>query len=81
MLTIDLSENKVLGPAYQHGLQEGRQEGRQEGQVELLHRLIEAKFGALPSWAEQRLSECAGPVLETIALRVFDAATLEELLR
>ena len=25
MLTIDLSENKVLGPAYQRGLQEGRQ--------------------------------------------------------
>lgn len=69
MLTIDLSENKVLGPAYNRG------------QIDLLRRLIEFKFGALPSWAEQRLAECSDPALETIALRVFDAAKLEDLLR
>lgn len=77
MLTIDLSENKVLGPAYQRGLQEGRQ----EGQIGLLRRLIESKFGALPSWAEQRLAQSSSETLEEIGLRVFQAATLEDLLR
>jgi hypothetical protein len=41
LLTIDLSENKVLGPAYLRG----REEGRAEGQITLLRRQIEQRFG------------------------------------
>jgi predicted transposase YdaD len=81
MLSIDLSENKVLGPAYQRGLQEGREEGRQEGQIDMLRGQIERKFGALPSWAEQHLAQCSGPALKQIALRVVEAESLEDLLR
>ena len=105
MLAIDISENKVLGPAYkraveeghekglqegrqegvqkglQEGLQKGRKEGLHEGQIILLRQLIEHKFGALPSWAEQRLSQSSGPELEQFGLRVLDAHTLEDLLR
>ncbi len=93
MLAIDISENKVLGPAYkraveeghekglQEGLQEGRKEGLHEGQVILLRQLIEHKFGALPSWAEQRLLQSSGPELEQFGLSVLDAHTLEDLLR
>ncbi len=39
MLTIDISENKVLGPAYNRGRLEGLEEGRQDGQLGLLVRL------------------------------------------
>lgn len=92
-LAIDLSENKILGPAYrrgleqglqdgrQAGLQEGRQEGRQEGQLDLLRRQIERRFGPLPSWAAQSLSQRSAQDLEQVGVRVFDAATLEDLLR
>lgn len=85
MLTIDLSENEVLGPAYLRGREEGREQGREEGehlgQITLLRRQIERKFGPLPSWAEEKLSECSTQDLETIALRVLDATALNDLFR
>jgi predicted transposase YdaD len=89
LLTIDLSENKVLGPAYLRGREEGREEGRaegrqegqQEGQLTLLRRQVERRFGTLPAWAEQKLSQCSGRDLEEIGLRVLDATTLEDLFR
>ena len=97
MLTIDLSENEVLGPPYllgredgrqegrqqglAEGLREGRQEGRHEGQLMLLRRQIEQRFGALPAWAEQKLGECSTQDLEAIALRVLNAASLDDLFR
>jgi predicted transposase YdaD len=99
-LEIDISENKVLGPAYrraveegrekgrQEGLQkglqegrtEGRQEGRQEGEIGLLRRLIERKFGPLPSWAEQKLAKYPAGDLEQLGIRLLEAATIEDLL-
>ncbi len=89
MLTIDISENKVLGPAYnrgrQEGLQEGRQEGRREGRQEALRDLllhqIESRFGPLPAWVEAQLSQRPSQNLEQIGMRLFEAATLDELFR
>ena len=93
LLTIDLSENKVLGPAYTRGLEEGRQQGQLEGHLEgqllgqiegrrgLLRRLIESKFGPLPPWVEQRLSQYPSHDLEQIGIRLFGAPTLDELFR
>lgn len=91
-LTIDIMQNKILGPAFkrgleegrQVGLQEGRQEGRQEGllqgELTLLRRQIEKRFGSLPAWAEQRLTQCSVAELEDLSVRVLDAQTVDELL-
>lgn len=73
---IDILENKVLGREFKKGLQEGRQ----EGELAILQRLIEKRFGSLPSWAEQRLAGESTEHLEELATRVLDAASLEELL-
>lgn len=73
---IDILENKVLGREFKKGLQEGRQEGERA----ILGRLIEKRFGALPSWAGQRLTAASTAQLEQLATRVLDAASLEELL-
>jgi flagellar biosynthesis/type III secretory pathway protein FliH len=73
---IDILENKVLGREFKKGLQEGRQ----EGELAILRRLIERRFGSLPSWAEQRLAGASTEQLEELATRVLDAASLEELL-
>jgi len=88
MLTIDISENKVLGPAYNRGREEGREEGLQEGRQEgrqallgLLLRQIESRFGSPPPWVEQRLSQYPSQELEEIGLRLLSAPTLEELFR
>jgi predicted transposase YdaD len=90
---IDILENKVLGPPYKKGLEEGRQEGIQEGiregrqegmregELAILRRLIEKRFGAIPSWAEQRLAGRSTVELEDLSVRALDAQSIEDLLR
>jgi len=82
---IDILENKVLGPPYKKGLDEGRQEGMQEGMREgelaVLRRLIEKRFGAIPSWVEERLAGRSTTELEDLSVRVLDAQSVEDLLR
>jgi hypothetical protein len=65
---IDILENKVLGREFKRG------------EVAVLRRLIEKRFGSLPSWAEQRLTSASAQQLEDLATRVLDAASLQELL-
>jgi len=85
----DITENKVLGPVYLQGREEGREEGfvqgREEGllqgQLDLLRRLIERKFGTLPEWVEQKLSQSSAQEIEAVGVRVLDAKTLEDLFR
>ena len=85
--------NEVLEPAYLEGLQKGREEGLQKGREEgreqartegerfLLCRLLEQRFGPLPSWAEQQLAARPPEDIAQLAGRVFEAATLNDLLR
>ena len=92
----DILEHEVLGREYKKGLEEGVQQGIQqgvqqgvqqgiqqgvhEGELAVLRRLIEKRFGALPAWAQERLSKFSSKELEDLSVRVLDAATLEELL-
>ena len=62
----------------QEGLQEGRQEGILQGEAALLRRLLVRRFGALPSWAEQRLEQANLEELERWAERVLEAQKLAE---
>jgi predicted transposase YdaD len=78
---IDILENKVLGPPIKKALQEGRQEGRREGELTVIRRLIEKRFGPIPSWAEERFAAQSNAELEDLSVRVLDAQNLEELLR
>ena len=63
------------------GLKEGLHEGRQEGERALLSQLIQKRFGSLPEWANQRLSQASEQELSNLSNRLFEAQTLEELLR
>jgi len=47
----------------------------------LLRRQIERKFGLLPEWVEQKLSQSSAQEIEAVGVRVLDAKTLEDLLR
>ena len=73
---IDILENKVLGREFK----KGRQEGRQEGEQAILRQVIERRFGALPPWADQRLTAASTEKLEDLATHVLDATSLEDLL-
>jgi hypothetical protein len=70
---IDILENKVLGREYKRGLQ--------EGELNVLRRLIEKRFGAIPSWAEDRLANRSAADLEELSVRVLDAQSIEDLLK
>jgi len=72
-ITIDLMKNKIIAREYRRGLQ--------EGEIILLRRQIETRFGALPTWAEERLASLSMSELEDVGVRVLDAQSLEDLLK
>jgi predicted transposase YdaD len=84
-----IMSNKVLGREYKRGLEEGKLEGMLEGELKgklegelvVLRRLIEKRFGAVPAWADERLTQRPTEDLEALSVRLLDAATLEELLQ
>jgi predicted transposase YdaD len=84
-LTINILENKVIGPAYKRGLDEGQAkglaEGKAEGERSLLCMQIEKRFGPLPGPARERIEQASPEQVEQWALRLLDVTSLDELLR
>jgi predicted transposase YdaD len=87
----DIRDHEVLGREYRKGLEEGRQEGRAEGREEgreegrqgellIVRRLIEKRFGPVPSSAAERLAKLSAQELEELSGRLLDARNLEDLL-
>ena len=73
----DILDNKVLGREFKRG----REQGLQEGELIVLRRQIQKRFGALPVWAEERLTGRSTAALEELSVRVLDAQSLEDLLK
>ena len=63
----------------QEGRQQGRQEGRQEGEAALLQSLLARRFGALPDSVRIRLDGATVEQLESWAIKVLDARSLDEI--
>ena len=59
---------------------EGRKEGRKEGELNLLLRLLRARFGELPEAALTRIEAADIAQLEQWGERVLSAKTLAEVL-
>ena len=62
----------------ERGLQQGLQQGRQEGEATVLRRLLTRRFGPLPTWAEERLTQASLQELERWADRLLEASQLDE---
>ena len=73
----DIMDHEVFGPL----ILQGRTEGRTEAEKELTLRLLAQRFGPLPGWARNRVESMPASQISLIALRVLDAANLEDLLR
>lgn len=69
----DTLDNRVLGREYKRGLQ--------DGELTVLRRLVEKRFGAIPAWAEERLTGRSAADLEELSVRVLDAESIEDLLK
>jgi Domain of unknown function (DUF4351) len=65
----DILDNKVLGREFKRG------------ELTVLRRLIEKRFGAIPSWAEERLTGRSAADLEELSVRALDAQSIEDLLK
>ena len=46
----DIMEHEVIGPEIKKGIR--------QGELTVIRRQIEKRFGALPAWAEDRLTNC-----------------------
>ena len=74
---IDIQENAVLRDwlAQAEALAEARGEAR--GEAKILRRLLEAKFGVLPAWAEERISKSSVDQLEALFPAVLTSDSLQ----
>jgi hypothetical protein len=68
----DILDDDYLGPMVRNARAE---EGRQ-----IVLRMIEKRFGSFPVWVQTRLDDMHIDEIESAALRLLDAGTLEELL-
>jgi hypothetical protein len=71
-------EQKGRQQGEQIGRQRGEQVGRQQGEAALLLRLMERRFGPLPTWARDRVAAADTAMMEEWGLRLLEATSLEE---
>ena len=91
-VVIDITKNKVLmrwqrefiaegaAKGRAEGIAEGKAEGKAEGMTIILHDQLETKFGALPRWADARLTKANPVQLERWAKKILTASSLEGVL-
>ena len=60
------------------GITQGIAKGRIEGESKLLKRLLERRFGALPAWATEKLSNASESALEAWGEAILTVPTLDE---
>jgi predicted transposase YdaD len=79
----DIMDHEVIGPAIRQGLAQGLaqglEQGRDKGHRELLRLLLEKRFGTLPEFVENRLTNLSASQVDEMAIRFVDATRLEEL--
>ncbi len=76
---VTSAERFGIEKGLQQGRQEGRQQGRQEGEAALLQSLLARRFGALPDSVRIRLDGATVEQLESWAIKVLDAQSLDEI--
>jgi flagellar biosynthesis/type III secretory pathway protein FliH len=70
---------KGIQQGWQEGRQQGLQEGFQQGEVFVLTHLLTRRFGPLPDWATERLTQASREESEQWTERVLEAQRLEDI--
>ena len=73
---LGLKKGEQLG--LKKGEQQGVMKGIPQGEALILRRQLTRRFGPLPEWAEAKLNEAGQEQLESWAMRILDASSLEE---
>ncbi|MEO5334372.1 MAG: hypothetical protein H7839_20345, partial [Magnetococcus sp. YQC-5] len=61
----------------QIGEERGETRGVQKGKADILTRMLQYRFGAIPDWASKNILTAEPSVLEAWTLRMLDATTLD----
>jgi hypothetical protein len=72
----DIMDHRVLGPM----IRDARVKGRKEEGRQMVVRMIDKRFGPPPAWVQTRFDGMQIDEIESAALRLLDAGTLEEVL-
>ena len=65
----DIMDHDLLGPTFR------------DGERNMLRRLLNKRFGMIPAWVDEQLSNLSATELEQLSLRIFDVSSLDELFR
>jgi hypothetical protein len=76
----NIMDHDLLGPILRRGLAEGRELGREEGERRVVLGMVRRRFGDLAPKVAARFEAMNSEQLEEISLRLFDAASIEDLL-
>jgi flagellar biosynthesis/type III secretory pathway protein FliH len=74
---IEKGVQQGLHQGLRQGLQEGLQQGLQQGESRLLRKQLERRFGALPTWASDKLNSATEQDLEAWGEAVLTAPSLD----
>ena len=72
--------NEAKRQGRQEGLEEGLQTGRLEGESRLLRKMIQVKFGAIPTWADDLIRSAESKQIDLWVESLMTADSLESLL-
>ncbi len=77
-----IKTNVFFRDAYESGLAKGEAKGeargKAEGKADLLLNMLTHKFGRVPTWARERVTEAREATLNRWSERIFTAETIEE---
>ncbi|MGE4125533.1 MAG: Rpn family recombination-promoting nuclease/putative transposase [Pusillimonas sp.] len=71
-------EQRGIEKGIQKGIEKGIQQGAHNGIAEMLHTLLQQKFGDLPDWVNQRLQHADTAVLQHWVVRIIHAESLHD---
>jgi len=55
-------------------------QGRQQGKIQLLIKMLEARFGVLPQWARERIEAAHPEKLDELSIRLLTVDSLNDVL-
>jgi hypothetical protein len=75
-----LESEQLLKTTYDRLVERGRAKGHAEGRAAMLLKLLEARFGAMPTDATERVRKASVEQLDLWAVAVLEAKTLDDVL-
>ena len=75
---VKLGKEWIESKVIEFSRQEGRQEGRQEESTAVLLRLLQRRFGNVPTWVHKKIAKADLSTLGEWNLRILDAKSLED---